>query len=209
MAVMTDTSTSAQQALPADRLSGLIDFLQKAEGLKDTLRSGSTQKGRRESTAEHSWRLALMIILFENHLSGVDSLKLLKLCIVHDLGEVISGDVPAPEQTPGDNRAARERIDFISLCDPLPDDIATQMLALWDEYAAASTPEARLAKAFDKLETILQHHLMPPRSVVFHDFNLSYGRKHTDHHPITRQIRDVLDKKTQEILKELRREPAS
>ena len=191
------------------RLSGLLDFLQAAEQLKDTLRSGSTRKGRKESTAEHSWRLALMILVFEKELGEVDIPKLLKLCLIHDLGEAISGDIPAPEQTPGDDRQDRERRDFQELCAPLPADTAQDLLSLWDEYAGAQTLEARLAKAFDKLETMLQHQLMPPRSVIFHDFNLSYGRSHTDGFPLTRQIRAFVDARTREIIAGLENEQSN
>lgn len=83
------------------RLEGIIAFLQAAEQLKDTLRSGITTQGRPESTAEHSWRLCLMAMLFDRELGEYDRLKLLKLCIVHDLGEAISGDVPATRQVAG------------------------------------------------------------------------------------------------------------
>jgi putative hydrolase of HD superfamily len=207
---MTQTDT-ASVAMEADnmRLSGLLDFLQAAEQLKDTLRSGSTRKGRKESTAEHSWRLALMILVFEKELGEVDFPKLLKLCLIHDLGEAISGDIPAPEQTPGDDRQDRERRDFQELCAPLPADTAQDLLSLWDEYAGAQTLEARLAKAFDKLETMLQHQLMPPRSVIFHDFNLSYGRSHTDGFPLTRQIRAFVDARTRKIITGLENEQSN
>jgi len=187
-------------AIPAHRLDGILKFLQAAEKLKDTLRSGSSRQGRPESTAEHSWRLALMVLLFEKNLDGVDFLKLLKLCLIHDLGEAISGDVPAPLQQEGDDREARERRDFQTLCEDLPADLATELLALWDEYAGAATAEARLAKAFDKLETILQHQLMPPQSAEFHAFNLGYGRNRTDAFELTRQIRAIVDGNTREII---------
>lgn len=182
--------------IDAGRLTGLLAFLQAAEQLKDTLRSGTSSKGRPESTAEHSWRLGLMMLLFERELSGIDLVKLVKLALVHDLGEAISGDVPAPLQRPDDGREARERRDFIKLCSPLPADIAADLLELFDEYAAAETPEARLAKAFDKLETMLQHVLMPLQSPGFYAFNLDYGRDRTDFSPLTRQIRDRVDAAT-------------
>lgn len=201
---MSDAETdSVAAAMPPHRLQGILEFLQEAERLKDTLRSGSTRQGRAESTAEHSWRLSLMLLLFERELAGIDFLKLLKLCLIHDLGEAISGDVPAPLQQDGDRREERERKDFQTLCTGLPADLASELLALWDEYARAQTPEARLAKAFDKLETILQHHLMPPQSAAFHDFNLSYGRNRTDAFELTRQIREFVDGKTREILANL------
>jgi 5'-deoxynucleotidase YfbR-like HD superfamily hydrolase len=201
---MTQADTlSPDLFMDHQQLTGILEFLQAAEQLKDTIRSGSTRKGRPESTAEHSWRLALMCILFENELSGFDISKLLKLCLIHDLGEAISGDIPAPLQVPGDDRVARERLDFQKLCAPLPGDLKSDLIELWDEYAAASSPEARLAKAFDKLETMLQHKLMPLQNTAFYEFNLHYGRGQTDHHPLTRQIRDIVDDGTRGILRKL------
>lgn len=143
-----------------------------------------------------------MVLLFENELDGIDLLKLVKLCVVHDLGEAISGDIPAPLQQDGDDREARERQDFQTLCNGLPEDIAKDLLGLWDEYAGAATAEARLAKAFDKLETILQHHLMPPQSAEFHAFNLTYGTSRTEQFPLTRQIREIVDARTRALVSE-------
>jgi len=203
MAIMTDDgSKHPADTMEPQRLSGILTFLQEAERLKDTIRSGSTRKGRPESTAEHSWRLTLMVLLFQNELEGIDLLKLVKLCVVHDLGEAISGDIPAPLQQDGDDREARERQDFQTLCVGLPEDVAEDLLGLWDEYAGASTAEARLAKAFDKLETILQHHLMPPQSAEFHGFNLTYGTSRTDAFPLTRQIREIVDDQTRALVSE-------
>ncbi len=191
-----------------ERLTGILEFFQAAAQLKDTIRSGFTGQGRPESTAEHSWRLALMVLLFEQDLGDVDVLKLLKLCLIHDLGEVLSGDVPAPQQRPDDDRQARERRDFQTLCEPLSEDLSTELLAIWDEYSEAKTQEARYAKAFDKLETIFQHLLMPPPSAGFYRFNLTYGRDRTDVTPLTRQIRAVADAGTRAVMRSFGREPA-
>ncbi|CTQ54388.1 hypothetical protein LP7551_02921 [Roseibium album] len=201
---MTQADTlSPDLFIDHQQLTGILEFLQAAELLKDTTRSGTTRKGRQESTAEHSWRLALMCLVFEKQLGRIDIMKLVKLCLIHDLGEAISGDIPAPLQVPGDDRAARERLDFQKLCAPLPGGLKSDLIELWDEYAAASSPEAQLAKAFDKLETMLQHQLMPLQNSAFYEFNLHYGRTHTDHHPLTRQIRDFVDAGTRDILRNL------
>ena len=199
---MTNTTTTPDRVgeIDGQRLAGILEFLQAAEQLKDTLRSGTTRKGRPESTAEHSWRLALMLLLFEKDLGSIDSLKLIKLALIHDLGEAISGDIPAPQQRPGDDRQDRERHDFQKLCSPLPADLGSEMLAIWDEYATAETTEARLAKAFDKMETMLQHILMPPRDAKFYEFNLTYGRDRTDYCPLTRQIREIVDSETRQMM---------
>ncbi len=71
-------------------LLGILDFLKGAEKVKSTLRTAYTSTGRHESTAEHTWRLCLMALLFESSYPYIDMLKLIKMCIIHDLGEAIS-----------------------------------------------------------------------------------------------------------------------
>ena len=82
-------------------LGGVLEFLRAAEQLKNTLRSGYTSGGRQESVAEHTWRLCLMAMLIGRYVADVDLLRLMKMCLVHDLGEAIEGDIPAPQQAPG------------------------------------------------------------------------------------------------------------
>lgn len=188
-----------EQAIRQDpaRLEAILAFVQAAEKLKDTLRSGITSQGRAESTAEHSWRLCLMAMLFNRELGDFDRLKLLKLCIVHDLGEAISGDVPATRQIAGDGRAARERAGLVTLCALLPADLRDELVALSDEYSAAASPEAILAKGFDKLETMLQHLVGRNEPGFNYRFNLDYGAQHTARHPLLAQLRGLVDRETQ------------
>ena len=82
---------------PSD-LAGVVEFLRRAERLKTTIRSGYTSAGRPESVAEHTWRLCLMALVLAPEFPEVDFARLIKICVVHDLGEAIGGDVPAPEQ---------------------------------------------------------------------------------------------------------------
>lgn len=188
-----------------DHVSAYLAFFRNAEALKDTLRSGHTALGRRESTAEHSWRLALMALALEDQLPGIDHHRLLGLLIVHDLGEAVSGDIPAPQQA--GSKHAEERRDLQSLLAPLPDVTASRLLALWDEYAAAETPEARLAKGLDRLETVLQHvqGRNPPEFDI--GFNLGYGRAHTDSHPLLAALRAPVDAETARLAGRTRPEP--
>ena len=79
-------------------LAGLLDFLRAAERLKTVTRSGYTSAGRPESVADHTWRLALMALLLAPEFPEVDFARLVKICLVHDLGEAIGGDIPAPDQ---------------------------------------------------------------------------------------------------------------
>lgn len=181
---------------PTD-LNGILDFLRHTEQLKNTLRSAWTSEGRPESAAEHTWRLALMVMMFERHYPEIDFARLLKMCIIHDLGEVIRGDIPAIHQTPGSDKAGEERRDLLKLLEPLPEYLQDDITALWDEYEAAETSEAKLAKAFDKLETILQHNQGKNPSDFDYRFNLGYGARFTAGDPLVEAIREILDLETE------------
>jgi putative hydrolase of HD superfamily len=179
-----------------DEIRGALDFLRNAEKLKDVIRSGYTSGGRPESTAEHTWRLCLMGIVFADALGDIDVAKLLKICIIHDLGEALSGDIPAVMQTADSGKAARERADLAVLTQSLPAAQRAEILALWDEYESAATPEAVLAKGLDKLETILQHTQGQNPADFDYAFNLTYGLKQTSAHPLLARIRAILDEDT-------------
>lgn len=176
-----------------DRFDQILGFLQAAQGLKDTLRSARTAGGRPESVAEHSWSLCLLAILMERDLPALDLPRLLKLCLIHDLGEVISGDIPAIDQDPTTSKAAQERADFTALIAPLPDDLRAEFAALWDEYEAAETVEAQAAKGLDKIETMVQH--VSGAQVPGFDYlwNLGYGRSRTDAVPVLKTLRGKVD----------------
>lgn len=176
----------------ADR-DAFLAFLRAAAALKDTLRSGFTPGGRAESTAEHTWRLCLIAVVLDDAL-GVDLRRLLELLVVHDLGEAVLGDVPAPLQS-GD-KTAEERAALAALLSALPAPAAARLMARWDEYNAVATPEARTAKALDRLETVMTHveGLNPPG--FDYAFNLGYGREHTDREPLIAALRAPLDAKT-------------
>lgn len=182
--------------IDADDLAARLAFLREAERIKDTLRSAATANGKTESVAEHCWRLCLMVLAFADLLPEIDLLRLLKLAIIHDLGEIYEGDVPAIHQTQDDGRDARERADFHRLTEDLPAPLRAEFRALYDEYAAAVTPEAMLAKGFDKLETILQHTQGDNASNFDYRFNLDYGKARTDMHPLLAEIRAVIDAET-------------
>ena len=156
-----------------------LEFLRRAERLKDTLRSGFTTSGRRESVADHTWRLTLLVLTFADLLPEIDQLRLLKICIIHDLGEAIDGDIPAPSQV-GPSKSEKERSDFISLLAGLPEHIRSEFMSLWDEYEYVTSSEARVAKALDKIETLMQHNQGKNPDDFDYAFNLDYGKTRTD-----------------------------
>lgn len=138
-----------------------------------------------------------MALLLHDRFPDVDFARLIKMCVIHDLGEAIGGDIPAPEQTEAGAKAGQERRDLLSLLSPLAPHARDEITALWDEYEAAETPEARLAKALDKLETLLQHTQGANPPGFDYRFNLGYRRQYTAGDPTIEAIRQVLDTETE------------
>lgn len=182
--------------MSSDDLDGILTFLRAAERLKTVARSGWTSVGEPESVAEHTWRLCLMAMLLYGREPNLDLARLLRMCLIHDLGEAIRGDVPAPAQAGAGAKSAEERADLVELTTPLPPALRDEIVALWDEYEAAGTREARLAKGLDKLETILQHTQGRNPADFDYDFNLGYGRRYTEADPLLAALRDRLDEAT-------------
>ena len=194
--------------MPADELDGVLAFLRAAERLKTVKRSGWTSTGEAESVAEHTWRLCLMAMVVYGQAPGVDLAKLLRMCIIHDLGEAIGGDVPAPAQVGGAPKSGQEREDLLTLVAPLPDPLRADIVALWDEYESASSVEARLAKGLDKLETILQHTQGRNPADFDYAFNLDYGQRYTAADPVLAALRARLDEVTARRAREADAGPA-
>jgi putative hydrolases of HD superfamily len=196
MALQSGRQHNESEPRPADELEGVLAFLRAAERLKTVTRSGWTSAGEQESVAEHTWRLCLMAMLLYGDTPGIDLARLLKMCLIHDLGEAIRGDVPAPAQVGGVSKADHERADLLQLIDPLPSSLQHEILGLWDEYEAAESPEAKLAKGLDKLETILQHNQGKNPVDFDYAFNLAYGQRYTAADPVMAALRARLDEET-------------
>lgn len=192
---------------PSD-LAGVLDFLRASERLKATHRSAYTSEGQQESVAEHTWRVCLMALVLAPEFPAVDFAKLVKICLVHDLGEAVGGDVPAPEQARrkaaglATGKGDQERRDLLAILAPLPPALKSEIAALWDEYEAATSPEAKLAKALDKLETIMQHTQGKNPPAFDYRFNLEYGRSHTAGEPLIAAVRAILDAETEQRAQE-------
>lgn len=174
-------------------LQGLLAFLRGAERLKTVTRTAWTSEGGRESTAEHTWRLGLFALSLRPWFPELDFERVLAMALVHDLGEALHGDISAPAQAGAPPKAEQERRDLVQLLGPAPAAVRDRVLALWEEYEAAATPEARFVKAVDKLETILQHNQGRNPADFDYAFNLGYARGATEGHPIIVRLRAELD----------------
>lgn len=187
--------------MDAEAIAGILLFIKRTENLKNTLRSSFTSTGRRESSAEHSWRLCLLVMMCVSSLPGLNLEKCLKLAIVHDLPEAVCGDTPAICQEAHGEKNLVEKEALADLVKSLPERMRDEIFGLWEEYATASTDEAKFVKALDKLETLIQHNqgLNPPD--FDYGFNLAYGANWTDLFDISLEIRKRVDEETKKNTK--------
>jgi putative hydrolases of HD superfamily len=183
-------------------LPGIIEFLRASEQLKNTTRTSWTSSGNQETVAAHTWRLCLMSLVLAHEFPHIDAARLLKICIIHDLGEAVGGDISAKLQAGMPSKSEQERVDLLELLAPLPERLRNEITDLWDEYEAAASPEAKLAKAFDKLETIMQHNQGRNPPDFDYRFNLGYGRQYTSGDPLIEAVREILDRETEVLARE-------
>ncbi|MEU0730376.1 HD domain-containing protein [Streptomyces sp. NPDC006140] len=140
-----------------ERLRAQFTFLVEVDQLKTVLRqSPLAAADRRENDAEHSWHLAMMVVLLAEHSDQpIDVAHTIELVLVHDLVEIYAGDTPLYDTAAGMDQQEREAVAADELFDLLPGDQARRLRALWDEFEERRTPEARFAKAMDRLQPLL------------------------------------------------------
>jgi putative hydrolase of HD superfamily len=173
----------------------IIEFLHEAEKLKTILRHSWLSNGRRESVAEHSWRMALMAILMSPYLEKpADLLQTIKLTIVHDLVEINYKDNPAFKHQPID-KTTQERKSIRKLVKPLPIKLQKEILNLWEEYEDGKTAEAKFANALDKVEVLLQHNEADYRYMTKKEylFNFYHGMAQAEHDKFLKDFRQILN----------------
>ncbi len=135
----------------------LLDVLLIAERLKDTTRHCYTSRGRKESVAEHSWMMTLMAFFMREEFPEADMDKVIRMCIIHDLGECFTGDIPIFEKNQAHEQTEENLL--YSWVDSLPEKYAIEMRALYEEMAERKTVEAQIYKAIDGLEALIQHNI--------------------------------------------------
>lgn len=135
----------------------LLEALQIAERLKDATRHCYTKNGRHESVPEHSWMMTLMAYFMKDEFPEVDMDKVVRMCIIHDLGECFTGDIPTFDKTAVHEE--NEETLLYSWVRTLPENYANEMIALYEEMAERKTIESKIYKAIDGLEALIQHNI--------------------------------------------------
>ena len=176
----------------------LLDALAVADRLKDTTRHCYTVGGRHESVAEHSWRISLMAMLLTKEFPEADMDKVIRMCLIHDLGECFTGDIPSFLKTDADT--AKEDALLIQWVETLPQPYRTEMAALYAEMDALETDEARLYKALDKLEAVIQHNESDLSTWTENEYslNLTYAQDNVAFSPYLTALRQAIRRETEE-----------
>ena len=176
----------------------LLRVLHTAERLKDETRHCYTSGGRHESVAEHSWRLALTALFLRDEFPALDMDRVIRMCLIHDLGECFTGDIPSFLKSGGDEE--RERSALVTWVASLPAPYSGELKALYAEMDALETDEARLYKALDKLEAVIQHNESDiatwlPRE---YELNLTYADENVAFSDYLKRLREEVRRETRD-----------
>ena len=172
-----------------------LRILTQAARLKLTMRHCYTAGDRKESVADHSWRIALMAML----LTGVDEYReldmdrVIRMCLIHDLGESFTGDIPTFEKTDQDTEAEDDL--FLNWVMTFPEPQRTEWTGLLEEMEALNTREAKLYKALDKLEALLSHNESDLSTwlPLEYDLQLTYGQENMQFSEYLKAFRALID----------------
>lgn len=179
----------------------LLDALHVAERLKDTTRHCYTSGGRHESVAEHSWRIALMAFFIRDEFPEADMDKVIAMCLIHDLGEAFTGDIPTFNKTVKDDKHEEDLL--FEWVDSLPGPTRSRMQDLYKEMIERKTLEAKIFKAMDSLEAVIQHNesdlsTWEPQE---YELNLNYAFDRVAFSPYLQVLREEIRKDTEEKIK--------
>lgn len=176
----------------------LLDTLLVAERLKDTTRHCYTAQGRHESVAEHSWMMTLMAFFMRDEFPEADMDKVIRMCIIHDLGEAFTGDIPTFLKTEDHEKTEEELL--YSWINALPEPYGKEMLDLYTEMAARESLEAKIYKAIDGLEAVVQHNISDIATWIPREYelNLTYANDKVQFSEYLSMLREEIRRDTQE-----------
>ena len=144
-----------------ERFNKKLQFIVLLDRMKNVYRQNLLiDKSRRETDAEHSWHMAIMAMLFSEFApDGVDTDRVIKMCLVHDLIEIFAGDTFCYDSKAGEDKEDRERLSADRLFALLPENDGAELRTLWEEFEAQSTPDALFAASLDRFQPLVGNFL--------------------------------------------------
>lgn len=184
----------------------LISALSVAERLKCATRHCYTSTGRHESVAEHSWRIALMAMLLTPEFPDLDMNRVIRMCLIHDLGEAFTGDIPTFNKTAADMEKEDQLFD--AWVATLPEETKAEFRALLSEMEALQTQEAKLYKSLDKMEAVISHNESDIATwlPLEYDLQLTYGAENVKFSPYMTALKAEIDDWTRRKIAEAKGE---
>ena len=155
----------------------LIELMDLMEQMKNQTRHSWTSAGRRESVAEHSWRLTIMAFFLQDEFPEADMMRVMKMCLFHDMGEVFTGDIPAFRKTQADEEEEGRQVEV--WIQSLPHPYKNELTELFEEMEEKKTLEAQIYKALDRMEALIQHNeaALSTWLPLEYDLQMTYGEK--------------------------------
>ena len=171
----------------------LLEFLGVLEKLKCNTRHCWTSSGRRESVAEHCWRIAVMSYLMKDEFPDTDISKVMLMCLVHDFGEALTGDIPCFDKTEADEEVEGDAVE--RMLSMLPETYHQELSELFAEMQALKTKEAKLFKAMDHLEAMIAHNESDLSTwlPLEYELNISYGKDSVAFSPYLQELREEIN----------------
>ncbi|HBI74120.1 MAG TPA: phosphohydrolase [Porphyromonadaceae bacterium] len=174
----------------------LIELMSVAEKLKNNTRHSWTSSNRQESVAEHSWRLSLMAYLVKDEFPNADINKVILMCICHDLGEAITGDIPSFHKTENDEIVENEKVN--QLLSDLPEPYKQELTMLYSEMQEQKSIESKIYKALDKMEVLIQHNEADLSTWIplEYELNLTHGEKEVAFSKYLKELKQAINEDT-------------
>jgi putative hydrolase of HD superfamily len=168
-----------------DRFQQQIEFMLEVDKLKNVLRKTILMdRSRRENSAEHSWHIALTVLILSEYAkdSDVDLFRVMKILLIHDLIEIDAGDTYCYDDQARKDQARREKKAADRIFNLLPADQATTLRELWDEFEERKTPESRFANALDRLQPFLHNYFTEGQ--IWQENNIKSAQVKARMHPV-------------------------